>query len=320
MSATNSTNLVIPENMKTEINVEFAKIFDFLFGGMASRDPNVGPGELVNIRGFNELAGTAKRMIDGGTYAVNNIDSYKDIGVILHRIEKFGAEDLGAIISGQDPTGAIKSMISRYFARNSAARILDVLKGVFATSGPLVTANKTDVFVDDATVANQVFLTPGIAAPAAAKIGDNMFDLGVWLMHSATAAKLLASGYLETSPNGLAYEIDGMEVKRFMGKPVLVSDTIGTTAGANATKYRTYLAAKGALFLGTQKEINPEYSRDSNKIDIISTDYHFCPHVRGCKWIGTTNPEDSSLILGTNWALAYSDTKQVRVIAIDHNA
>jgi hypothetical protein len=318
MPATNSGNLVIPELMRTEVNVDFAKIFDFLFQGMAERSP-IEAGELVNIRGFNELTGDAERMSDGGVYSTNNVTTYKDIGVILHRIKKFGAEDLGNIVSGQDATGAIRRMIARYFARQAAARFIDVLTGVFASSGPLNLTNLSSVYVDTATAGSRIKLTPAVAATGMAKIGDNMNDLGIWLMHSATYATLLAAGYLETSPNTSAYSFEGGIVRSFMGKPVLVSDELPVTDGTNCSSYRTYLCARGSLFLGIQKDINPEYSRDTNKIDIISTDMHYCAHVRGCKWASTANPLDSDLKTATNWALAYSSAKQVRVVAIDHN-
>jgi len=305
--------------MRTEVNVDFAKIFDFTFQGMAERDNNVGAGELINVRGFNELSGDAEVMSDGGTYSTNSVSTYKDIGVILHRIKKFGAEDLGNIVSGQDATGAIRRMIARYFAKQAAARFIDVLTGVFASSGPLTTTNRSAVYVDTATPGDRIKLTPSVAANAAAKIGDNMLDMGIWLMHSATYATLLAAGYLETNTNLSAYGFEGGQVKMFMGKPILVSDTLPVTTGSNCDSYRTYFCAKGSLYFGIQKDINPEYSRDTNKIDIISTDMHFCPHVRGCAWATTANPADATLKLGTSWSLAYSAATQVRVVAIDHN-
>lgn len=319
MSATIITDLVTPEILRTEVNVEFSKIFDFMFQGMAERDPNVGAGETVGIRGFNELSGDAEQMTNGGTYGTNNVSTYKDIGVILHRIKKFGAEDLASIVSGQNPTGAIRNMIARYFAKQTAARFLDVLTGVFASGGPLETSNRSAVYVDTATAGDRVKLTPAVAAAAMAKVGDNMNDLGIILMHSAVYATLLAAGYLETNTNQNAYGMQGGQLQTFMGRPIMVSDSVGSTAGTNCTSYRTYICGRGALYLGIQKDINPEYSRDSNKIDIISTDMHFAPHVRGCKFVASANPADATLRLGASWNLAYAEAKQVRVVAIDHN-
>lgn len=320
MSATNSSNLIIPEILRTEVNVDFAKLFDFMFGGMAERDPNVGPGEFVNVRGFNELSGDDEVMVDGGTYSTNNLTTYKDIAPILHRIRKFGAEDLGNIVSGQDATGAIKRMISRYFAGRVSTCFISVLTGLFASSGPLNATNLHSVYVDTATAGDRVKLTPAVAAVAAGLLGDNMLDLGVWMMHSATYATLLAAGYLETNNNLSAFNIENGKIMTFVGKPIVVADTVAPATGSNCNRYRTYYAAKGALYLGIQKDLDPEQSRDSNKIDIISTDLHFCAHVRGCKWsVATVNPTNAALATATNWALAYPSAKQVRVVAIDHN-
>jgi hypothetical protein len=319
MSATNTTNLIVPRITRTDLNVDFAKNFGMTFGGMADMGP-VAAGHFVPVRGFNELSGDDERMTDGGTYSTNNLTTYEDVGVILHRLKKFGAEDLGAIISGMEPTAAINRMISKYFVGQTAAKFISVLKALFATSGPLNLTNLSSVYVDSATAGDRIKLTPSVAAVAAGLLGDNMMDLGVWLMHSATYATLLAAGYLETNTNLSAYNIENGMITTFVGKPVVVADSIPGVTGTNCPSYRTYYAARGSLFLGVQKDLNPEQSRDSNKIDIISTDFHYCAHVRGCKWnSATTNPTNAELETATNWALAYSSAKQVRVVAIDHN-
>lgn len=320
MAATNSTNLVIPEIMRTEVNVEFAKIFDLSFMGAAERDDTVPAGELINVRGFNELSGDAEVMVDGGTYSTNPLSTNKDVAVILHRIKKFGAEDLGRIVSGMDATAAVRAMIARYFLKEVQNRFLNVLEALFDSSaGVLRSSNRLSVYVDHATV-GRGFLTPANGATVMSKIGDNMFDLGVWAMHSATYAYLLANKYLETNTNGSAYGIDGVgNIVTFMGKPIMVSDFCTKVAGASATMFRTYLLGRGSLYLGIQKDINPEYSRDSNKIDIISTDMHFATHCRGVKWNTTTNPTNALLATPASWALSYALAKQVRVVALDHN-
>ena len=320
MPATNSTHLVIPEIMRTEVNVEFAKIFDLSFMGAAERDGNVEPGELINVRGFSELDGDAEVMVDTGTYSTNNIGTRKDIAVILHRIKKFGAEDLGRIVSGMDASAKIKALISRYFLREVQNRFMNVLEALFdASAGILRTTNRHSVYVDHATV-GRGFLTPANATTGMSKIGDNLFDLGVWMMHSATYAYLLSNKYLETSPNITAYGADAVgNVTTFMGKPIMVSDYCTKVSGNNASMFRTYLLGKGSLYFGIQQDLNPELIRDSNKIDIISTDLHFAAHVKGCKWITTTNPTNALLATPASWALAYALAKQVRVIAIDHN-
>lgn len=323
MSATNTTNLIVPEILRTEVNVDFTRIFDMMFRGMADRQ-SVDAGEFVNIRGFRELSGDADKMVDGGSYNVNNLTTEKDIAVILHRLKKFGAEDLGMIVSGMDATAAIRAMIARYFAGEVTNRFIDVLTAIFGSGGPLNTTNLHDVYVDTATEGSKVKLTPDVATTGMALIGSNLFDLGIWMMHSAVYAYLVGQKHIVSVTNTSAFGGAPGTVETYLGKPIMVADhasmvTASSTPG-NGSKYRTYLAGAGSLVLGVQKDINPEYSRTSDKLDVISTDMHFAAHVRGVKWSSATaNPTNAQLSTATNWALIRASAKQVRLVAFDTN-
>jgi hypothetical protein len=317
MAATTLTDVVIPSILNTETMVDFSKKFDFIMMGAAERLP-VSAGETVHIRQWNELSGTALQMTGAGSYPVTSATQADDIAVILHRLQKFGAEDLAAVTSGQNITSAISGMLSDYWVGQTQNQLLTVLGSLFnRTSGLLATTNKNDVFVDSTT--GLVYFTPATAAAGAAKIGDNMNDIAMWVMHSVTYAKLLAAGYLETNTNVSAYGMTGGVVTLFMGKPVLISDNCTTFAGSTATGYRTYGIARGAMALGVQQDIRTEILRSENALDLVISQFHFAPHVRGCKWGGATNPTDAALAVVGSWTLAYSSAKQVRVVAIDHN-
>lgn len=319
MAYTSWDEMIIPSELRDRTQIDMAKLLDFMFRGAAVRE-NVGPGEFVNVRGFNELTGSDVVMSKGGVYDVESINQFEDISPVCRRIKVYGAEDLAKIASGADPMGAIARQISNYFSNVMGAALLNSLVGIFATGGPLNLTNLHDKYNNT----TPVYLTPAVGAVAMAKIGDNMDSLGVIFMHSGTYATLLAAGYLETNQNLSAYGItnDG-SIKTFMGKPVLVSDkcplTVGT--GTYPNEYISYFCALGSLGFGIQKDVNPETGRDAkNKLDYISTDVHFAPHVNGIKWnVTTTNPTNAQLATATNWALTYSDAKFVKVVAIRHN-
>ena len=320
MANTIGTNLQIPAPMIDELNVWFAKIFDFTYQGLARRK-TAGEGETVIIRGFNELSGDADDIDDGYTGNSNNITTNKEIAPILHKNKIFGSEDLAEIISGMKAFDEIRNQIARFYNKEVQNRFLDVLKALFdASSGILATSNRYDVYADNSSAGSQKYPTPQNCAIAMQKIGDNMFDLGVWMVHSATYAYWLSSGFVDTVPLNDAYAIDGAGVlKSFMGKPILVCDSAFTAAGTSVTRYRSILAAPGMLDLGIQKDMNPEIFRFKNKVTEISTDMHFYATVRGIAWAGPNRPNNTQLATAANWTLAYPLAKQVRVVAIDHN-
>jgi hypothetical protein len=316
---TGISNLIIPSELRDRAQVNLAKLLDFMSRGAAIRQ-DVGAGEFANMRGFNELSGDDEVLTDSSTHDVHSIDQHKDIAPVCHRIKNYGASDLAAIVSGADPMDAISRQIANYFANVANTALLKCLVGAFASGGPLNGTNFYDVYNNS----SPVYLTPTTAVTGMAKIGDEMNNLGVIFMHSATFATLLKAGYLESNANLSAYGIsnDG-SVMTFMGRPVVVSDkcplTVGT--GTYPNEYTTFIAALGSLAMGIQKDVNPEVGRDEkNKKDFIATDFHFAPHVNGVKWnVATTNPTNTDLATGSNWALAYSNAKFVRVVAIKHN-
>jgi len=321
MAATIITDLIVPEMLRTEANVEFATLFDFTFAGAAQRIP-VDAGEFVKIRGFNDLTGDADRMVNNGSYDTNKIDAYADIGVVLHKIKKFGAEDLAEIVTGMDASAQIRSLIARFFLREVTNRFINVLTANFATGGPLHSTNLHDIYVDTATESDRKKLDPDAAAVGLALVDPSTFNGGgVWFMHKAVKAYLAGQKHIVGTVNQSAFGGPAGQVDTYLGSPIMVAAHADmVTAGTNCSKYRTYYLAPGSLALGVQKDINPEISRTSDKIEIVSTDMHFAAHLRGCKWnVVTTNPTNAVLATAASWALAYADAAYVRAVAFDTN-
>lgn len=326
MSATTVADFSVlkPEIYGPLTQTKIAQAVDFFMNGMCDRVA-LPAGEFVPFPGFKALSGDPDRMVDGGTYDINKIDPLKDIAVVLHKIKVFGAEDLVQIVTGQDPNAEIARQLAIYFARKVISpALMSVLKGVFATSGPLNSTNLHSVYVDAAfSGGTQVPMSPAVAAAGLAKLGDEMNNVAGWVMHSKVYADLLAAGYISTATKADPYGI-GMngELMSFMGKPIVMADNGYTLAGTHATKYRTLGIARGALAYGVQKDANPEQDRDrKDKLNFVSTDIHFAPHVRGCAYntaVGA-NPTTANLELGTSWTLAAEDEKFVGVVAIDTN-
>ena len=54
--------------------------------------------------------------------------------------------------------------------------------------------------------------------------------------------------------------------------------------------------------------------------DVISTNIHFVPHIKLCKWNTTdTNPTNTQLATATNWASVANDHKFIGLIALQTN-
>jgi len=324
MTITTLTDFAVlkPEIYLPLARTKLAQYIDFALFGMVDRAP-IPAGEFVPIPGFKQLAGEPDVIGDGYNPTVNKIDPLKDIGVVRHLGKAFGAEDLVQIVTGRDPNAEIAAQIANYFARYAVQNsLLSVLLAVTASGGPIYATNLYSVYADQvSTHASYAVMTPTVAALGLAKIGDEMGGVRAWVMHSKVVADLTAQGHILPATNTAPVGFDGNGIANtFMGKPIVMSDTVTSTAGSNSTKYRTYGITPGALFLGIQKDLNPEADRDKlKKLNFISTDFHFCAHVRGCKWVGTANPDKTTLETAANWALSAELAKFVGVVAIDTN-
>jgi hypothetical protein len=326
MGITTLTNLadLKPEIFRPQAQTQLAQYIDFMMFGMVDRF-SADAGEFIPIPSFKELTGAVDIIGDGYNPVVGAIGTVKDIGVVRHMGRAFGAEDLAAIVTGTDPNGEISRQISNYFARYGVqASFLSVLKGLFASTGPLYTSNRYSVYADVAsTAATYAIMTPEVAALGMAKLGDQMGKIAAWVMHSKVVADLTAAGFVATTTNAVPYGFDGNGiVNLFLGKPIIMSDTTTTTAGTTSTLYRSFGVVPGALALGVQKDLNPEVERNAlKKLSYISTDLHAAAHVRGCAYVTATgaNPSDTLLETGTSWTLVADSAKFCGVIAIDTN-
>jgi len=314
-----------PEIYRPLAQTKLAIFIDFLMHGMVDR-VDIGPGELVPIPGFKELSGDPDIIGDNYDPEVNKIDPLKDIGVVRHLGKVFGADDLVKIVTGLDPNAEIARQLANYFASKCvSASFLSVLKGLFATTGPLYTPNRYSAYADVAEgQATYLVMTPAIAAKGLAKLGDQMTKLRAWIMHSKVVGDLTAAGFISTATLAAPYGFDGNGiVNMFMGKPIVMSDTCTTISGVTSPLYRTYGVVPGAMALGIQKDLNPEQDRDKRKkLNFVSTDLHFSPHIRGCKYVaavGNGKPTTATLETGTTWELSAENAKFVGVIAIDTN-
>lgn len=327
MGATTSTDFsaLVPEIFQPLAQTRLAKFIDFLMFGLADQF-QVGAGLVVPVPSFGELSGTVDISQDKNDIEINAVTPILDEGVVCRGIKAFGAEDLVKICSGIDPNTEIANRISRYFAKNFVqTRFFNVLTGLFSAAGPLYATNLHSVYADVAkTAATYAIMTPEVAIDGIQKLGDEMENVAAWVMHSKVMGDVYKAGYIGTAtavpPVGM--NADGT-VKTFLGKPIIMADSVTKTAGTSSTKYRTFGITRSALALGIQKDLNPEFGRDAlNKKEYLSTDMHAMMHVRGCKYVGATGsgkPTVALLEAGASWELVAEDAKFVGVVAIDTN-
>ena len=271
-----------------------------------------GPNTTVNMPYWNDLTGDSEVMKDDGALTPGKIGSNKDVAVKHGRARAWGANGLSALLSGDDPMGAIADLVAAYWARDMQKILLATLDGVFASN------SMVDKVLDiSGEVGDAALLTPEAFVDANQLMGDAKDLLTGVMMHSAAEAylaKMQLIEYEETKDKNI-------RIPYFMNKRVIVDD--GMPYDTTTKTGTMYLFGNGAIALGNGSHpriIETEVDRDSlasSGEDFLINRKIFILHPRGIKWTDTSKadvfPTNAEIGTGTNWEIVY-EPKAIRVV------
>ncbi|HHT7186902.1 TPA: major capsid protein [Bacillus cereus] len=278
-----------------------------------------GPNTLVDMPYWEDLKGDSEVMSDTGALTPKKIGTNADKAKKQGRANAWGANGLSALLSGDDPMGAIASRVADYWIREDQKILLSMLKGVFASTS--MAGHVHDISAAPTTTNPEAqLLVGGSVVDASQKLGDAKDQLAAVIMHSAVEAYLVKRQLIEyvTTVNEINQQI---KIPYFMGKRVIVDDAMPfdpTTLVAEM-----YLFGPGAIALGngSHPDIQSvETARDSlssSGEDYLINRKIFILHARGIKWtesaIAGTFPTNAELANGSNYQLVY-EPKAIRVV------
>lgn len=278
-----------------------------------------GPNTLINMPFWNDLTGDSEIMNDTGALTPDKIGSSKDVARKQGRAKAWGANGLSALLSGDDPMGAIANRVVDFWLREDQKILLHTLKGVFASTS--MASHVHDISAAPTTSnPDAQLLVGGSVVDAAQKLGDAKDILTAVAMHSVVEAYLVKRQLIEyvTTVNEFNQEI---RIPYFMGKRVIVDDAMPFTPGT--LEAEIYLFGTGAIAYGQGSHpeiLGTEIARDSlasSGEDYLINRKIFIMHPRGIKWTETaaagTFPTNAELATGTNYELVY-DPKEIRIV------
>ena len=329
MATTKVSDIIVPQVLAPMASAQISNYLDFEKTGVVTSDYNNidirKGGNFAEIPFYNQLDGTDvdEILTDTTSLTPKKITTGKDIGVVCHRGKAWGSRDLAAIIQGNDPQKEIARQIGEYWGKRLSNTIINVLNGVFASSGPLGTgATAPHALKVGVTSSTKVLFTHTAALQAMNLLGDAMNDFDVIIMHSKVYTDLVAAKLTTWSLgfNPGNTKVDGND--SYLGKSIIVSDTVPVDVTTPTYPiYTTYFAKKGAIYLGRQKDLEVETDRDILGFeDVFSTSIHFVPHVKLCKWNQTiTNPTNAQLATSSYWTSVADDHKFIGMVALQTN-
>ena len=311
------SNVIVPEVFNPYVIERTAELSAFYQSGIIARTPALdvlasSGGKLVNMPFWEDLDGDDEVLSDTIALTVDKITAKQDVAALLTRGKAWSVNDLAKALSGDDPMAAIGDLVAEYWARRFNVILIKTLDGIFGHDDTEMDTNQHDI---SAGAGEAAVIDARTAVDAIYKLGDNADKLTGFAMHSATVAKLTKDDLIETIPPSEGKPA----VRTFLGKPVVVDDSLPNAGGV----YTTYIFGAGAFGWGEGGAPVPvETARDALAgDDILIHRRHFILHPRGVAFQNASltgaTPSNTELANYENWKRVY-EPKNVRIVQFKH--
>jgi hypothetical protein len=312
-------NIVTPKVYNAYMREITAELSAFVQSGIAVADERVSRnitagGLVVNMPFWNDLSGDEETLDDGErALSTGKIEASRDMAAVHYRGRGWKVNELAAVVSGDDPLGALMARLAAWQLRQEQKMLFSTLNGIFAAGGAL---RNTHFFnASNRNISAEVILD------AKQLLGDAAGRLSVIGMHSATRTELQKQNLIKSIPNArgeIAFE-------QYLDYRVVVDD--GVPHNSVTGVYRSYLFGTGSIGRSsgnpehlTTFETNREAAKGNNAIYTRRAD---TMHPYGVKWLdvirepNNITPTNRDLEDPRNWRLVY-EPKNVALVAIDH--
>lgn len=317
---------VVPAKMAQYVIEETNKKSALVRSGVAVADPRVAQiingtpkgGNLINLPFYRGLD-AEDEVFGEEEMSVAGVATAAEVATLLIRQKAWSDTDLGHVMGGTDPLGAIAAMLGDWWTQREKQIMLSILAGILnPTSGAL----KSHVLDISAETGEDALISVNSALDAKQLMGDAADKLGVVFMHSAVKTKLQKDKQIEHNFNS----DEPIQRDYYLGYEVQVDDDMPVEDGV----YTTYFLGKGAFarvdgmpegLVGIEKD-----RKSLSSSNILINRRAFVIHPRGLAFKASaaaafraTQPYASNddLKKAANWTLA-GDAKNCPIVALKH--
>ena len=225
----------------------------FLSSGIAQSDPTLAAqfangGTTAELPQYNGI-GLAEANIGSDDPAVSastaKIGSAKQIARSASRNYHWSTMDLARDLALEDPMGAITGRVGAFWAADDEHRLIASVNGVLADNiandaGDMV----NDIYSDIVTPLDANKISPEAIVDTLQTLGDKKAGISVIAMHSVQHAKLQLLQLLVDNVNPVTGELVS---QTYLGKRVVIDDSLESVAGVNHPKYTVAFFGPGAF-------------------------------------------------------------------------
>lgn len=196
------------------------------------------------------------------------------------RNKSWSTMDLARELALADPVGAITGSIGKYWATDNEKRIIYSCRGILA-----------DNIANDGGDMRISIATDAVGAPADAEkiggsvvidalqtLGDHSFAITAMAMHSVPFSTLQKQGLIEYVRDAT----NTIDIPTYLGKRVIVDDSLPAIAGVNRITYTTILfggaifgSASGKVLVPSEMKRDPDAGNGGGQDTIFSRAHDF---------------------------------------------
>jgi hypothetical protein len=317
MAATTIANIQEPRRMARYITERAVTSSELIASSAMINNPTLNAlyntgGKYVDLPNFGRLSGSDEVLNDdGSSLTVNALSTAKQIARHLERAKAFGASDLSAWRSGEDPIGEIGNQFGIYWAQAWQTTGLNVLAGIFAdnlandSGDQIYNIAQTVSGTTTGTYFSKTTFSDFLANTAA----DQRKDFNVVMCNSLTFNKMVKEelvDYLRASTG----DVD-VDVPLYLNKyRVIIDDNMPSSTNAvnaGVTDYVMYAFKPGSIYLATAPHPEGfEIQREGLKSEsYVITRQDFTIHPAGYAWqessVAGKSPTNAELATAANW-------------------
>jgi hypothetical protein len=322
MTETRLADMIVPTKFNKYVQVLSTQKSELFTSGIITDLTSVIDAEIegktVNMPFFNDLdASDEEQVLDDATdLTVGKMTSGQDVAVKLLRGKAFGTSDLAADLSGADPIDAIANRFADWWNKRFQTALLATLAGAMGSADMAANVNDISALLNGA--AN---FDADSFIDSAFLLGDEQGGLNGVAVHSLTLKAMVKADLIDFLPDSQGK----LTIPSYLGKTVLVDDSMPVTGAGVDRVFTTYIFGPGAIGYGEKSPKVPvEVERQALKgmgQEYIVNRRQWVMHPRGIKWLGTTQvgvtPANSELANVGNWKRVY-DAKIIRIVAFKH--
>ena len=236
------------QEAQTEKNAFLASgimVRDGALAAQASAGGNIGEVSFFNPLGTGEPNYSSDDPAEFSTPAKNN--SKKQVWRNAARNKSWSAMDLARDLALQDPIGAITGRIGTYWATDDQTRLINSCLGLLADN---IANDGSDMLFSVASdsasaITDAERISATVSIDGDQTLGDAQGSLTVMAVHSRIYARLRKQNLIDYIPVGE----QGQKIAMYLGKRLIVDDSLPAIAGTNRITYTSILFGAGAFIM-----------------------------------------------------------------------